>query len=120
MAADEADIIICLGDVTVGARRAAVDEALAALPGTKILVAGNHDMLMDRPLKDCRGQRGQAHRPVVHQLDVDVQSGGRGSCAGASTASGWPSTFLAAAMVRLDGSAAAAERPLLDRGHRDA
>ena len=49
---DEADIILCLGDVTVGARRAALDEALAALPGTKILVAGNHDMLVDRPPKD--------------------------------------------------------------------
>ena len=40
---DEADTMICLGDVTVGPQRAALDEALAALPGTKVLVAGNHD-----------------------------------------------------------------------------
>ena len=35
--------MICLGNVTVGPRRAVLDEALAALPGTKVLVAGNHD-----------------------------------------------------------------------------
>ena len=41
---DETDVVICLGDVTVGPASPAIDEALAALPGEKILVAGNHDV----------------------------------------------------------------------------
>ena len=42
---DETDVIICLvGDVTVGPANPPIDEALAALPGETILVAGNHDV----------------------------------------------------------------------------
>ena len=33
---DETDVVICLGDVTVGPASPAIDEALAALPGEKI------------------------------------------------------------------------------------
>ena len=36
----EDELIICLGDVTIGPALPAVDEALAALPGTKVLIAG--------------------------------------------------------------------------------
>ena len=40
---DATDLVICLGDVTVGPARRAIDEALAMLPGDKILVVGNHE-----------------------------------------------------------------------------
>ena len=40
---DATDLIICLGDITVGPARRAIDEALAMLPGDKILVVGNHE-----------------------------------------------------------------------------
>ena len=45
----EDELIICLGDVTIGPARPAVDEALAALPGTKMLITGNHDFAPFRP-----------------------------------------------------------------------
>ena len=40
---DATDLVICLGDVTVGPARRAIDEALAMLTGDKILVVGNHE-----------------------------------------------------------------------------
>ena len=40
---DESDRIICLGDVTVGVAKRRLDQALATLPGTRILVVGNHE-----------------------------------------------------------------------------
>ena len=40
---DATDLVICLGDVTVGPARRAIDEALAMLPDDKILVVGNHE-----------------------------------------------------------------------------
>ena len=40
---DDSEMIICLGDVTVGPPRPVVDEALGALPGEKVLVVGNHE-----------------------------------------------------------------------------
>ena len=45
----ESDLIICLGDVTVGPPVAAVDGALAALPGDKVLVVGNHEFVNNFP-----------------------------------------------------------------------
>ena len=43
------DTIICLGDVTVGPPVAAVDGALAALPGDKVLVVRNHEFVNNFP-----------------------------------------------------------------------
>ena len=40
---EESDRIICLGDVTVGVANREIDKALATLPGTKVLVVGNHE-----------------------------------------------------------------------------
>ena len=40
----ETDVVICLGDVTVGPADPAIDAALAGLPGEKIPVAGNDDV----------------------------------------------------------------------------
>ena len=40
---EEGDRIICLGDVTVGVPKRGIDRALATLPGTRILVVGNHE-----------------------------------------------------------------------------
>ena len=40
----ETDVVICLGDLTVGPANRTIDAALAGLPGEKILVAGNHDV----------------------------------------------------------------------------
>ena len=40
----ETDLVICLGDVTVGPANRTIDAALAKLPGEKLLVAGNHDV----------------------------------------------------------------------------
>ena len=45
----EDELIICLGDVTVGASTPAIDEALAALPGNKLLVVGNHEFVNKGP-----------------------------------------------------------------------
>ena len=39
----ESDRIICLGDVTVGVAKRGIDNALATLPGTRVLVVGNHE-----------------------------------------------------------------------------
>lgn len=38
-----ADTIVCLGDVTVGPPVPGLDDTLAALPGDKLLVVGNHE-----------------------------------------------------------------------------
>ena len=46
----EDELIVCLGDVTVGPPSPAVDEALAGLPGTKLLVVGNHEFVNNREL----------------------------------------------------------------------
>lgn len=40
---EETDRIICLGDVTVGAAGRGIDNALASVPGTRVLVVGNHE-----------------------------------------------------------------------------
>ena len=40
---EESDRIICLGDVTVGVANRGIDKALATLPGTRVLVVGNHE-----------------------------------------------------------------------------
>lgn len=40
---EESDRIICLGDVTVGMANLGIDKALATLPGTRVLVVGNHE-----------------------------------------------------------------------------
>ena len=40
---EESDRIICLGDVTVGVAKRRIDKALATLPGTRVLVVGNHE-----------------------------------------------------------------------------
>ena len=40
---DASDRIICLGDVTVGVAKRRLDQAPATLPGTKVLVVGNHE-----------------------------------------------------------------------------
>ncbi len=40
---EETDRIICLGDVTVGAASRGIDNALASVPGTRVLVVGNHE-----------------------------------------------------------------------------
>ncbi|MCY4599745.1 MAG: hypothetical protein OXF27_07480 [Acidobacteria bacterium] len=40
---EESDRIICRGDVTVGVANRGIDNALATLPGTRVLVVGNHD-----------------------------------------------------------------------------
>ena len=45
----EDELIICLGDIAVGPRIPALDEVLGTLPGTKILIAGNHDFEPFRP-----------------------------------------------------------------------
>ena len=37
--------MICAGDVTVGLPNSAIDEELAALPGEKLLVVGNHEFV---------------------------------------------------------------------------
>lgn len=39
----KSDRIICLGDITVGVANRGIDTALATLPGTRILVVGNHE-----------------------------------------------------------------------------
>ena len=44
----ESDLVICAGDVTVGPPNAAIDEELAALPGEKLLVVGNHEFVNNR------------------------------------------------------------------------
>ena len=41
----ESDLVICAGDVTVGPPSPAVDKELAALPGEKVLVVGNHEFV---------------------------------------------------------------------------
>ena len=41
----ESDLVICAGDVTVGPPNPAIDEELAALPGEKVLVVGNHEFV---------------------------------------------------------------------------
>ena len=43
------ELAICLGDVTIGPALPAVDEAPAAPPGTKMVIAGNHDFAPLRP-----------------------------------------------------------------------
>ena len=40
---EESDRIICHGDVTVGVAKRRIDKALATLPGTRVLVVGNHE-----------------------------------------------------------------------------
>ena len=46
------DMIICLGDVTVGPATPAVNEVLGAMPGEKVLVVGNHEFAAgDRGVK---------------------------------------------------------------------
>ena len=40
---EESDRIICLGDVTVGVANRRIDKALATLPGTSVLVVGDHE-----------------------------------------------------------------------------
>ena len=45
---DAADVVICLGDVTVGPPVRELDVALAALPGAKLLVVGNHEFVHGR------------------------------------------------------------------------
>ena len=40
---EESDRIICLGDVTVGMANRGIDKALATVPGTRVLVVGNHE-----------------------------------------------------------------------------
>ena len=39
----KSDRIICLGDITVGVANRGIDKALATLPGTRVLVVGNHE-----------------------------------------------------------------------------
>ena len=46
----EDELIVCLGDVTVGPPSSVIDEALAALPGTKLLVVRNHEFVNNREL----------------------------------------------------------------------
>ena len=46
----EDELIVCLGDVTVGPPSSVIDEALAALPGTKFLVVGKHEFVNNREL----------------------------------------------------------------------
>ena len=43
------ELTICLGDVTIGPALPAVDEAPAALPRTKMVIARNHDFAPLRP-----------------------------------------------------------------------
>ena len=40
---EESDRIICLGDVAVGIANRGIDNTLATLPGTRVLVVGNHE-----------------------------------------------------------------------------
>ena len=64
----ETDLIICLGDVTVGPPVAAVDEVLAALPGDKILIVGNHEFVNNRPEPKDYGFEA-AHPTLVCETD---------------------------------------------------
>ena len=57
------DVIICLGDVTVGPARPAVDEALGTLPGEKVLVVGNHEFAAGN-----RGVKGYGFEAVYPTL----------------------------------------------------
>ena len=65
---EESDRIICLGDVTVGAASRGIDNALASVPGTRVLVVGNHEF----PVGGA-GAAGRRHRPADDDRRHDRQ-----------------------------------------------
>ena len=60
---DEGDLVICAGDVTVGAPSRVIDEELAGLSGEKLLVVGNHEFVNN--LADPKGYGFEAAYPTL-------------------------------------------------------